>query len=145
MHISCHYKSVVSCCDWLKDHWKYLGNQKNKKVGMQLNFIAAAPCSVWSGQITRDRKPAKINRIEMHRLKLKVWTIQKKHKRQKEAQWDNPAHKRIHSGEDDWLLILIANARGTVTGNAVDCPQSIYETAQGTSGVTLQQWHASVQ
>lgn len=43
---------------------------------MQFNFIAVAPCRIWTVQITKDRKPAEIKIIEMHRLKLKAWTIQ---------------------------------------------------------------------
>lgn len=52
---------------------------------MQFNFIAVAPCRNWTVQITRDRKPAEIKVIEMHRLKLKVWTIQENIKSKKEA------------------------------------------------------------
>lgn len=84
MHIQCDYKSVVSYCGWLTDNLKIFSKYaETKKVGMQFKFIAVAPCGTWTEQITRDHKPAKINLIEMHRLKLKVWTIQKNIKSKK--------------------------------------------------------------
>lgn len=35
---------------------------------MQINFIAVAPCGIWAERITRDRRPAKINIIDLQRL-----------------------------------------------------------------------------
>lgn len=62
MHIQCDYKSGVSPHDRLKDNLKIFSKYaETKKVGMQFNFIAVAPCGIWSQQITRDRKPAKRN------------------------------------------------------------------------------------
>lgn len=71
MHIQCDYTELSRFILWLnKGNLKIFSKHaETKKVGMQLNFIAVAPCGVCTEQITRDHKPAKTIFMEMYRLK----------------------------------------------------------------------------